>query len=415
MADEDILQAFLSGGGGSTKSPYADLGQFENTLSANNIYSQIAAPIVGAKFNTATWSPSQIGLTAAGQAFLGTVLGKLAEADKANQLSKAANSLNALYADPLNTATPDGVDPQAYNELRLSAVQANRLKQEKKTEEDDALKRQLKLNILARRPDLMPADMQSELGIGGGASDAWGKAMQLAGGDETLARELYRQASPTLRTSPDSPLEKYIADQRQKFNESKAVADYSYIRDKAESLIELAAQNDAAMDPAITKLAVQLIEAGLSVNNGESAAVANSTSIPDAWKGQIYKALKGGSGMDATVRNGLIQLAKTRYNITARRYGDVLGKLKEDAQLHGYDVGRVATFGSPESFEAIYQRALSNAAESKANPLTVTGTTKSSVPSGLDLQAVKKRRDELQAKGFPAQKIASMLRQEFGK
>jgi len=115
----DNLAAFL---GGSGAGEYADLNQFEKTLGQNNTLRQIAAPVLGAKFDTSTWSPGQVAATTLGQAFLGTILSKLGENQVADQLGSAASVLPQLYADPASVNAPAGVDPEAFGQLKLSAM-----------------------------------------------------------------------------------------------------------------------------------------------------------------------------------------------------------------------------------------------------------------------------------------------------
>lgn len=126
MADgtNQALAALFGAGliSGAGDSQNADLTQMYNTLKSNNPYMQAAAPVLGAQFNTSTWSPgTTLGVTAA-QAFLGNLLKGYGAIDSSQQLDKVAASLPALYADPLGTATPEGVDPQVYSQLRTNTV-----------------------------------------------------------------------------------------------------------------------------------------------------------------------------------------------------------------------------------------------------------------------------------------------------
>lgn len=123
MAIDPTLAAFLTGSGAATSGP--DINNFIKTAGANDVYNQIAGPILGAKFNSSTWTPMQSGLTSAIQTFLGTVLSGLGNQDVTNQLSKVAQVMPTLQAHPEQVGIPDGVDPTAFNALKIAAMNKN--------------------------------------------------------------------------------------------------------------------------------------------------------------------------------------------------------------------------------------------------------------------------------------------------
>lgn len=119
MADLDTLMAFLGGGSGSNVS---DITGFQNQIAQNDLWKVAAAPVLQAKFDTSTWSPMQSFGVSAGQAFLGTLLNEIGNQSESRQLEKVASILPQLYKDPLNTATPEGVDPKAFATLKLNTA-----------------------------------------------------------------------------------------------------------------------------------------------------------------------------------------------------------------------------------------------------------------------------------------------------
>lgn len=119
MADLDVLLSLLGQGSGSNVS---DIGAFQNQIAQSDFYKQAAAPILGAKFNTSTWTPGQSFGVSAGQAFLGSLLGAIGDQYESRQLEKVASVLPDLYKDPLNVVTPEGVDAKAFANLKLNAA-----------------------------------------------------------------------------------------------------------------------------------------------------------------------------------------------------------------------------------------------------------------------------------------------------
>lgn len=100
----------------------AELNAFKNTLNQNNYWNMAAAPVLGAKFNTSTWSPATtLGVTA-GQSFIGSLLQGLGAQSNARQVEAISSVLPQLQADPVNTPLPEGVDAEAGAALRSSLI-----------------------------------------------------------------------------------------------------------------------------------------------------------------------------------------------------------------------------------------------------------------------------------------------------
>ena len=151
MAGTEELFAQLFGG---ASSGYADLTQFEKTVGQNDLWSQAAMPVLGAKFDTSTWSPGQtIGVTA-GQAFLGSLLQAIGQHSQANQLEAIAPVLGSLYKDPLNTVIPESVDREAAAGLRLSALKENALRENKTAEGTEDIKDRIFASVFSENPKL---------------------------------------------------------------------------------------------------------------------------------------------------------------------------------------------------------------------------------------------------------------------
>lgn len=76
----------------------------------------------------------------------------------------------------------------------------------------------------------------------------------------------------------------------------------------------------ATSDLELIRGAIQSIEPGMAVREGEAAAVEGSAAIPDQWKATIQKSLTGGTGLPPEVRDGILRIAARRYNEYATKF-----------------------------------------------------------------------------------------------
>jgi len=137
MADEATLAALFGGGSTASSRIPGDLDQFQRTVSANDIFKLAANQIGGYKPDSSTWSPAtKIGTTAA-QAFISALLGSYAQGQEAKQLAAVNAVLPDLYSNPSGVAAPEGVDSQAFQQLR-----ANKIYDYESRQRDEALSRQ---------------------------------------------------------------------------------------------------------------------------------------------------------------------------------------------------------------------------------------------------------------------------------
>ena len=131
MADSDAILAALLG---NNPGAYDPISGFQKATAANDIYKMAAAPVLGAKFDTSTWSPTETFGATAAQAFLGTLLHGLGQQKEDEQLMKIASIYPQLAKDPLSVAMPEGVDSNAFSALKLGMLRANQAKEEKLAE-----------------------------------------------------------------------------------------------------------------------------------------------------------------------------------------------------------------------------------------------------------------------------------------
>lgn len=123
----DLNSVFLntltgSGYGNGAVGSDPALNAFSRTIGQNDYWKQAAAPIGAAKFNTSTWSPLTTGLVSGAQGFLSALLSGYGSNQEASQLDAVRQVLPQIRAGE-DVPLPDGVNPEAYQGLKLSAAQ----------------------------------------------------------------------------------------------------------------------------------------------------------------------------------------------------------------------------------------------------------------------------------------------------
>lgn len=215
-SNADMIAAFLGGAGyggrGGGIGDFADLNEFQNTLAKNNYYRLAAVPLLQTKFDTSTWSPVQSFGATALQSFLGSALNSLGQNYEAQQLAKVVPVLGDVYANPAQTPVPEGVDPEAFQQLQMSAIRENALREARDRQADKDLKQRLFGEMFIRNPvaaqQLMPdvaKDFAVKLDLQQMPTQtpvtAMDVALQKFGGDEALAREYVKLTDPEFKAA----------------------------------------------------------------------------------------------------------------------------------------------------------------------------------------------------------------------
>ena len=107
---------------------------------------------------------------------------------------------------------------------------------------------------------------------------------------------------------------------RKEFSSLPEVKNYSLIDTAARVVTKAVKDPSAVATQELVRRAVQLIEPGMAVREGEQAAIMSSQSIPDQFKGQLQKALTGEGGLQEDVRAGILRIAQRAYESQAERY-----------------------------------------------------------------------------------------------
>lgn len=107
---------------------------------------------------------------------------------------------------------------------------------------------------------------------------------------------------------------------RKEFSALPEVKNYSLIDTAARVVTKAVKDPSAVATQELVRRAVQLVEPGMAVREGEQAAIMSSQSIPDQWKGQLQRALTGEGGLQEDVRAGILRIAQRAYESQAERY-----------------------------------------------------------------------------------------------
>lgn len=314
MADNATLMALLGGLGSG--GDVSDIGQFQQDVRANDPYRMAAAPILGARFNTSTWSPMEtLGVTA-GQSFLGAALGALGARDEASQLSQLNSILPQLYENPLSVSAPQGMDPAAFGRFKASQIArdtSGKAKQLQKMAED------------LWGVNIKGAESQaSEMGKIQGQNKAYG----ITGID-----------------SPDSPQSKIIETKKKDEDNLRVelLTKFPEITQFKEIKNQLGVLKKAAKDPrAVSDLdyvygAAKILDPGSVVRESDAGMVIESNSIPASTLGYLNQMVGGGKKIDDKQRSAIYDLARRHYDTRSEGIGATFDRYVDLAKKKGID------------------------------------------------------------------------------
>jgi hypothetical protein len=176
---------------------------------------------------------------------------------------------------------------------------------------------------------------------------------------------------------------KNVMDVRKEFQGLPEVKNYVTSEIGYRSLQKAMEDPSAASDLEIIRGAIQAIEPGMAVREGEQAAVAASASIPGQYKGWLTKALSGESALPPEVREGVMRIAERRYQEHASMfnkardfYSGQAGKVGEGV-YDGNSVTYLPSAQIPGQQQAVPQEQAAPAMPEGAEP---TGRTSGGKP-----------------------------------
>lgn len=127
--------------------------------------------------------------------------------------------------------------------------------------------------------------------------------------------------------NPNSPQYKLTKDKetdleniRKEFQGQQTYKDFVVSEKGYRSLLKAIEDPYSTSDLELVRGAIQAIEPGMAVREGEAAAAEKSGSIPDQWKAAINKSLTGGTGLAPEIREGILRIAQRRYDEQARAF-----------------------------------------------------------------------------------------------
>lgn len=107
---------------------------------------------------------------------------------------------------------------------------------------------------------------------------------------------------------------------RKEFSGLPEVKNYSLIDNAAKIVTKAVKDPSSVATQELVRRAVQLIEPGMAVREGEQAAIMASQSIPDRLKGELTRAFAGEGGLSEPTREGILRIAERAYTAQADRY-----------------------------------------------------------------------------------------------
>jgi len=107
---------------------------------------------------------------------------------------------------------------------------------------------------------------------------------------------------------------------RKEFSALPEVKNYSLIDNAAKVVTQAVKDPSSVATQELVRRAVQLIEPGMAVREGEQAAIMASQSIPDRLKGELTRAFAGEGGLSEPTREGILRIAERAYSTQADRY-----------------------------------------------------------------------------------------------
>jgi len=140
---------------------------------------------------------------------------------------------------------------------------------------------------------------------------------------------------------------------RKEFNALPEVKNFSLI-DTAAKVVSKAVEDPSAVaTQELVRRAVQLIEPGMAVREGEQAAIMASQSIPDRFKGELEQALSGQGGLQAETRAGIMRIAQRAYEAQADRYKATKDFYEGIAEERGIPKKAISYIGEPEPWAKV--------------------------------------------------------------
>jgi hypothetical protein len=300
------------------------------------------------------------------------------------QAARDTLELNTLANQLMTKTTPEartefiGTVSDPMNQSRLSTLSTALMQQEAARQADLTTKRglaELEVDLTRAKEMGVPLAQLSELdkqrearraALFGATQSATGEMLTVpeAASQVDAASILARPEAQQVLTKPEKEAlaaqAKLTADRRgeadtlrKEFNALPEVKNFSLI-DTAAKVVSKAVQDPSAVaTQELVRRAVQLIEPGMAVREGEQAAIMASQSIPDRFKGELEKALSGQGGLQEETRAGIMRIAQRAYEAQAERYKATKDFYEGMAEERGIPKKAISYIGEPEPWAKV--------------------------------------------------------------
>ena len=316
MANEqnNLLASIFASGATDLRGP-ADLSQFENTIARNNIYRQIAVPVVNTKFNTGTWNNGTTAGVSFAQAFLGSALNALGSRSEATQLAAANQVMPQLAVDPLNTPTPVGVDPQAFEELRAQKIQQKAL-----------------------RDAEVASSLQSSLGQKLIKYDPQTGGVSVIPGADNVAAQLFGKKGNEDQIKLAKDLENTTYNRVTNLPQYKMFAD---VESNVKALKDLVKQDSKAADIGIISTISRIRDPNSTVREGEYKINAETQAYLDSLYGDWRSIVTGKGRFEKKDLANIVDSVLPKYNELGLSYAENKNNLLKSLAQQGGDPNNV--------------------------------------------------------------------------
>lgn len=311
MAD-DLFSA-LFGGMSNPTSGSADVNAFNKTVAANDIWRSAAGAVGNANFDTRTWTPNQaIGANVA-KAFLGSILGSVAQDKEAQQTNKLLEVLPQLYSNPNSVGAPEGIDRQAFNAFKMNAMA-------KKAEDDAAIRKAYATSF-------------------GGNYDPVNNSVSLIPGAQEAMMELYTKKSELQNKDDDLRIKKQQQQlENTVYNRVTNLPSYKLLADvesNVNALKDLSSQDSKASDVGLISTVARIRDPNSTVREGEFKLNSDTQSYLDQLVGDWRSVVTGGSRLTPEAKKGIIASVLPKYNQLVESYDSQKTPLLEALERQG--------------------------------------------------------------------------------
>lgn len=275
----------LFGGGGADPS---DIASFGASVRANDIFSQLAPQVGKFQFDRSNFSTGENVLASAGQAFLASALDRIGQNRAADQYAKVAQVLPSLYANPSSVAVPEGVDPEAFGALKLSAISRGAGSKQKAIQE-----------LFSKRQEAIASEMGKIQG----------------------RQEAYKQMGIK---DPEDPLAKITrdleADTYARITKLPSYVQFSDIDANFRTLTKLAQEDSRPASIGMISALARIWDPQGTVREGEYAINSQAQSALDSILGNWRELILGKGKLSPEGKQTIISAAAQKFNEFGKKY-----------------------------------------------------------------------------------------------